>query len=126
MSLHVGWHLVIRVFSKGITRESHLKPTGQDLPGGGGGGISSCLVLWRGTCPCWLSPMNGDPGSTQTLTRHCGAKSQTVSQLVKSGTTPARQVSIIQSLRVIETPTDRVSAYIAPPSDNMDRTVGLH
>jgi hypothetical protein len=31
---------------------------------GGGGGISPCLILWRGTCPGWLSPPNGDPGST--------------------------------------------------------------
>jgi hypothetical protein len=36
MSLRVGWHLAVRVFSKGITRESRLKPTGQDLPGGEG------------------------------------------------------------------------------------------
>jgi hypothetical protein len=34
-SLHVGWHLVIRVFPIGITRESHKKPPGQDLPGEG-------------------------------------------------------------------------------------------
>jgi hypothetical protein len=51
----------------------------------GGGGISPGLVLWRGTCPCWLLPTNSDPGSTQILARHCGAKSQTVSQLANSG-----------------------------------------
>jgi hypothetical protein len=39
---------------------------------------------------------------------------------------PARQVPIIQSLRVIETPADGVSVYPAPPSDNLDRTMGLH
>jgi hypothetical protein len=32
--------------------------------------------------------MNGDPGSTQILTRHHGAKSHTVSQLGNSRTTP--------------------------------------
>jgi hypothetical protein len=31
--------------------------------------------------PCCLSPTNGDPGSTQILTEHHGAKSQTISQL---------------------------------------------
>jgi hypothetical protein len=44
-----------------------------------GGGISPCLIPWRGVCPGWLSPLNGDPGSTQILTRHYGAQSQTVS-----------------------------------------------
>jgi hypothetical protein len=46
MSLHVGWHLVVRVFSKGITRESHLKPTGQDLPGGGGEGALAPVLSY--------------------------------------------------------------------------------
>jgi hypothetical protein len=32
--LCVGWHLTIRVFQIGITRESRLKPPGQDLPKG--------------------------------------------------------------------------------------------
>jgi hypothetical protein len=39
-------------------------------------------------CPGCLSPPNGDPVSTQILTRHFGAHSQTVSQLVNSWTTP--------------------------------------
>jgi hypothetical protein len=64
----------------------------------GGGDIDPCLIIWRGTYPCWLSPMNGDPSSTQILTRHCGAKPQTVSQLVNSGTMPIRQVPIVQPL----------------------------
>jgi hypothetical protein len=56
------------------------------------GGICPCLVLWRGTCPCWLSPTYGDSGSTQILTRHYSVKSQIVSQLMNMGTTPTRQV----------------------------------
>jgi hypothetical protein len=40
----------------------------QDLSAGGEGGISPCLILWRGTCPCWLSPMHSDLSSTQILT----------------------------------------------------------
>jgi hypothetical protein len=68
-------------FPIGIIQESCLKPPSQDLPRGG---ISPCLVLWIGTCPCWLSPMNGDLGSTQILTQHFGAKSQIISQLVNS------------------------------------------
>jgi hypothetical protein len=51
-------------------------------------GIGPCLVLWSNTCPGWLSPVNGDLGSTQILTRHYGAQSQTISQLQSSGTTP--------------------------------------
>jgi hypothetical protein len=71
--LRVGWHLAVQVFPPGITRDSRLKPPGSDLIGGRG--ISPCLVLWRGTCPGWLSTVNGDPGSTQILTQHHGAKS---------------------------------------------------
>jgi hypothetical protein len=51
------------------------------------GGIGPYLVVWRGTWPGWLSPMNGDPGSTQILTQHYGAQSQSVSQLESSETT---------------------------------------
>jgi hypothetical protein len=39
------------------------------------GGMGLSLVLWRGTCPGWLSRANGDPGSTHILTRHYGAQS---------------------------------------------------
>jgi hypothetical protein len=63
-----------------------LKPPSLDLVGRGG--ISPCLVLWRGTCHGWLSPANGDPGSTQILTQHRGARPQTIRQLENSGTTP--------------------------------------
>jgi hypothetical protein len=77
LPLRVGWHLAIRVFLIGITWESHLKPPGPDLIGGGG--ISPCLVLCRGIYPSRLSPTNGDLGSTQILTRHYDAKFQTVS-----------------------------------------------
>jgi hypothetical protein len=70
--------------------------------------------------------MHGDLGSTHILTQHYSAKSQTVSQLMNSGTAPTRQVPVVQPLRVIETPTDGVSAHAAPPSDNPDGTVGIH
>jgi hypothetical protein len=36
MLLHVGWHLVGRVFPIRITRESRMKPPNQDFPKGGG------------------------------------------------------------------------------------------
>jgi hypothetical protein len=62
-----------------------VKPPNPDLIRG----ISPCLILWRGTCPGWLSPSNGDPGCTQILTWHYDAQSQTVSQLVSSRTTPS-------------------------------------
>jgi hypothetical protein len=71
-ALHVGWHLAVRVSPPRITRERRLKPPGLDLVGGGG--ISSGLVLWRGTCPGWLSPMNSDPSSTEIRTQHCSAQ----------------------------------------------------
>jgi hypothetical protein len=123
MPLHVGWHLVIRVFLLAITRERCLKPPNLDLIGGG---ISPCLILWEAACPGWLSPMNGDPGSTEILTRHCGAKSLTVNQLANSGTTPTRQVPVVRPLRVIETPADEVIVQVATPFDNPDGTVRLH
>jgi hypothetical protein len=50
-----------------------MKPPDSDLMGG----ICPCLVQWRGTCPGWLSPSNGDLGSTQILTQHYGVQSQT-------------------------------------------------
>jgi hypothetical protein len=37
-----------------------------------------------------------------------------------------RQVPVVQPLRVIETPMNGVGAHATPPSDNPDRTVGLH
>jgi hypothetical protein len=69
-----------------------VKPPSPDLMEGGGG-ISPCLILWRGTFPGWLSLPNGDLGSTQILTRHFDAQSQIVSQLVSSGTTPSSKSS---------------------------------
>jgi hypothetical protein len=76
-------------FPQRITQERCLKPPSPDLMGGGGArGISPCLIQLRGACPGWLSPPYSDPGSTQILTRHHGAKSQTVSQLTNSGTAP--------------------------------------
>jgi hypothetical protein len=66
-------------FSARIAREKRVKPLGSDLIGvGGGGDVSPYLILWRGTCPGRLSPPNGDLGSTQILTRHYGAQSQTI------------------------------------------------
>jgi hypothetical protein len=41
------------------------------------------------------------------------------------GTTPTRQVPIVQPLWVIETPTDGVNVQAMPPSDNPNGTVGL-
>jgi hypothetical protein len=41
--------------------------------------------------PCWLSPANGGPSSTQILTWLHGARSQIASQLVNAGTTPTWQ-----------------------------------
>jgi hypothetical protein len=104
----------------GLT-SSHLDFPDWDYPGTsfettwprfarGGGGIRPCLVLWIGTCPCWLSPAHGDPGSTQILTWHCGAKSQTDSHYMNSGTMPTMQVLVAQPLQVNKTPTDRVDA----------------
>jgi hypothetical protein len=54
--------------------------------------------------------MNSGLGSTQILTWHHGAMSQTVSQ----------------PLLVIETPEDGVGAQAAPHSDNPYGTMGLH
>jgi hypothetical protein len=72
MPLCVGWHLAVHGFSLGITWQSRLKPPDPNLIGLGN---SPCLLKWRGTCPSWLSPMNGDPRATRILTRHCGAMS---------------------------------------------------
>jgi hypothetical protein len=71
-ALFVGWLRAIRVFSPGNTQERCVKPSGPDLTRGG---IGPHLVLWRGTCPIWLSPMNSDPGSIQILTQHYDAQS---------------------------------------------------
>jgi hypothetical protein len=62
------------------------------------------LVLWRGTCSFYLSPAHGDPDSTQILSQHRGAKSQTISLLANAGTTPTRQVPSVQPLWVIAMP----------------------
>jgi hypothetical protein len=97
MPLHVGWHLAVRDFRQGITRESRLKPPGLNLIEG----ISPCLILWGGACPDWLSPTNGDPASTHILTQHCGVRSQTIRQLENLGTPSTRQVPIVQLLWVI-------------------------
>jgi hypothetical protein len=109
----VGWHLAIRVFLPGITQERRLKPPGLDLIRG----IRSCLILWRGMWPSWLSPAKGGSGSTQILTQHCGVKSQTISHVVNSETAPSGQELVVQSLWVIETPVYGVSAQAAPPSN---------
>jgi hypothetical protein len=72
-------------FSAGIAWERLTKPSGPDLIGAGG--ICPCPILWRGTGPGWLSPTNSDLGSTQILTQHYSAQSQTVSLLESSVTT---------------------------------------
>jgi hypothetical protein len=119
----VGCHLAVRVLPIWITRECHMKPSGPNLYLGVV--ISLCLVLWRGTCPCWLSPTHGDPDCTQILTRHCGALSQTVSQLMNTRIAPTRQVLIVHTLLVIETPTDGVRTRVAHHSDNPDGSGGF-
>jgi hypothetical protein len=45
---------------------------------------------------------------------------------MNSGTMLTRQVPVVEPLRVIETPVDRVSECVTPPSDNLDETVRLH
>jgi hypothetical protein len=123
--LCVGWYLAIQVLPIRITQERHLKLPGLDLIGGGGG-ICHCLVLWRGTYSCCLSPADGDPSPTQILTQHSGAQSHTDSPLTNSGTAPTRQVPIVQDLWVIETLADGVSVLAVPPFNNPDGTMGLH
>jgi hypothetical protein len=116
--LYVGWHLGLRVLSIGIKLERRIKPVDLDLTGG----ASTLVLSYWFTCPCWLSPTHDDLDSTQILTRYCGVKSQIVSQLTNTGTTPTRQVPIVQPLWVIETTTDRVRARASHPSDNPDGT----
>jgi hypothetical protein len=73
--LRVDWHRVVQIFKVDYprkTRETTLSRFDQ-------GGIIPCLILWGGTCSSWLSPPNSDPGSSQILTQHYSAQSQTVS-----------------------------------------------
>jgi hypothetical protein len=97
MPLCVGWHLAVRIPLIRNTWEHHMKSPGLDLYRGEGG-IRPCLVLWRGTYPCWLSPVHSDPDSTQILTWHCSGKSQTIRQLTSIGATLTGQVPIVQPL----------------------------
>jgi hypothetical protein len=83
------------------------------------GGISPCLILWRGICHDWLSPPNNDPGSTQIPTQHCGAQSHTVSQLASSGTTLTSKSMQFSPSRF----TKHLNS--TPHSDNQDKTMGL-
>jgi hypothetical protein len=72
------WHRVIRVCCTDYPRKKRESTWSRfDRVGG----ISPYLFLWIGMCPSYLSPPNGDLGSTQILTLHFGAQSQTVSQL---------------------------------------------
>jgi hypothetical protein len=77
-----------------------LKPPSLDLMRAGG--KSPYLIQWRCTCPSWFSPLNGDRGSTQILTLHRGAKSQTVSHLGNSGTTPTSKSPQFNSSRLLK------------------------
>jgi hypothetical protein len=100
MSLHMGWHRAVQIFCgdyPGKTRET--TQFGFDR---GQGGISPCLILWRGACPGWLSTPNGDLGSTQILTRQYSVQSQTVSQLVSSETTPSSKSMEVSSSRLLK------------------------
>jgi hypothetical protein len=57
-----GWHQAVRVFYTDYPGKK-CETTCLDLIGGGGR-ISPYLILWRYTCPSWLSPPNSDPGTT--------------------------------------------------------------
>jgi hypothetical protein len=61
-----------------------MKPPGPDFTG------ASAPVLPYGEALALVGspPQNDDPGLTQILTQQFGAQSQTVSQLVSSGSTP--------------------------------------
>jgi hypothetical protein len=85
--LCVGGHLAIRVLLIGTTRKWTMKPLGLDLHARGGH-LSLLGPMER------YFPMlaHGDPYSTQILTQHRIAMSQTVNQLMNTGTTPTRQV----------------------------------
>jgi hypothetical protein len=90
------------------------------------GGISPCLILWRGTRPSWLSPPNGDLGSTQILTQHYSAQSQTVSQLASLGTTlSSKSLQFIPSKLLKHLRMGSVQ-NVTPHFDNLDRTTGLY
>jgi hypothetical protein len=77
-----------------ITWKRSMKRPGLDLIVG----ISPYLILWRGTCPNWLSPLNCDPGSTQILNQHFDAQSQTDSQLNELVDHTYQQVPVVQPL----------------------------
>jgi hypothetical protein len=55
-------------FSLGLLGKDAWNHLSQIWSGGGGGGVALCLILQRGTCPGWFSPLNGNIGSTQFLT----------------------------------------------------------
>jgi hypothetical protein len=92
-------------FSARITRERCVKPPILDLIRGGGG-VSPCLILWRGTCP---GRLHSDPDSV------LNAQSQTVSQLTSSGTMPTSkspQFSPSGSLKYLRTGSVRILRHI--------------
>jgi hypothetical protein len=108
-------------FSARITWERSTKPPISYLIGG----ISPCLILWRATCPGWLSPPKGDPGSTQILTWHFGAQSQTISQLASSGTTPSIKSSQFSPSRLTNKLRTGSMRILHHNSNNPDGTMGL-
>jgi hypothetical protein len=67
-----------------------MKPLDPDLIRGEAGAGALAPVWSYGEALALASshPPNGDPGSTQILTWHCGAQSQTVSLFESSETTP--------------------------------------
>jgi hypothetical protein len=79
--LQVSWNLAIRIFCVGYLRKMH--GTTRSRFDREGGGISLCLILWRGTCPVGSHPSKSGLGYTQILTRHLDVQSQTVSQLIE-------------------------------------------
>jgi hypothetical protein len=50
MPLHLGWHRAIQIFCRDYPRNTReTTRSGFDRGGGGCRGISSYLILWRGT-----------------------------------------------------------------------------
>jgi hypothetical protein len=83
--------------------------------------------------------MNGEPGSTQILTRHSGAQFQTINQLKGSGTTPTSKSPLLSPSRLskhlrmgfvgtlhnILTTQKELWGFIKPSAQNQEVHMGL-
>jgi hypothetical protein len=76
--------------------------------------------------PDWLSPMNGDLGSTHILTRHGGAQSQIVTWLERSGTMPTSKLAQVSPSGLSKHLRTGVGVSGAPHSYILGGTMGLH